>query len=569
MTVTNVETIRVDDIPLLLAMIAEMGIQQKIDEYVKPHGLWQGISVGTIVAIWLCYMLTEGDHRLEPVEAWVEKRKEVFEQLLGIDLRRTDFTDDRLANVLTMVGVAEIQEAIDREWNREWITVYELPTEITRYDSTTVSVYQEANDEIGSIIGHGHSKDHRPDLAQFKVMLSSLEMGLPLTCHVRNGKRADDKLYIPAYEAVVASIGDSRFLAVGDSKMAARKTRLHLVSQGSHYLCPYRGTAARGEDIDGWIEDAMAAKDERQAVTRLDERTGEIKTIATVYEWEREQGAIDAQGNWQQWLERVLVAHSPAMQQGLLKRRQGSEAKLYATLDKLALPPKRGRKRYRQREELEQVVNSLLQKWHFEGVITVFLRCEPHKDGGERWVVAGYERNEPAWEAMVARLGWQVYLTSLPAAQADTATVIHIYRGQPQLERGISRLKSRHLNIRPVYLHDEQRIVGLTWLLVLALRFIVLMEFRVRRELEANDECIRGLKKGNKNTATRRPTTEKMLQAFDDITWITITVAGTQHRHVTPLTDTQRHILRLLALDNDIYERLAAPAPKPLLNLRE
>jgi transposase len=569
MNLTDVETTRVDDIPLLLAMIAEMGIQQQIDEYVKPHGLWQGVTVGTIVAVWLCYILTEGDHRLEPVEGWVHKRKALFELLLGTSLRRVDFTDDRLANVLTMLGVETVQEMIDRAWNREWITLYELPTEITRYDSTTVSLYQEANDEEESIIGYGHSKDHRPELAQFKVMLSSLEMGMPLTCRVVNGKRADDKLYLPAYDSVVDSIGHSRFLAVGDSKMAAWQTRCHLVRGGSHYLCPYRGAAARGEDIDGWIETAIARADKRQEVTRVDERTGEISTIATVHEWQRQQTSSNDQGQQVQWQERVLVSHSPAMQKGVLKRRLRSEAKLYAELDKLARPPKRGRKRYREREELESVVAQLLKKNRFEGIITVSLQSQPHKDGGKRWIVAGYERNQVAWEAMVARLGWQVYLTSLPIAQADTAALIHIYRGQPQLERGMSRLKSRHLNIRPVYLQDEQRIVGLTWLLVLALRFIVLMEFRARRDLATNDESIRGLKAGNKNTATKRPTTEKMLKAFEGVTWSIITIEDTQHLHVTPLTDTQRHILRLLGLSTNIYERLAAPAPKPLLNLRE
>ena len=216
------------------------------------------------------------------------------------------------------------------------------------------------------------------------------------------------------------------------------------------------------------------------------------------------------------------------------------------------------------------MVVQLLKKYRFEEHLSPSdCRVTPTKTVGNGGFVAGYERNQVAWEAMVARLGWQVYLTSLPIAQADTAALIHIYRGQPQLERGMSRLKSRHLNIRPVYLQDEQRIVGLTWLLVLALRFIVLMEFRARRDLATNDESIRGLKAGNKNTATKRPTTEKMLKAFEGVTWSIITIEDTQHLHVTPLTDTQRHILRLLGLSTNIYERLAAPAPKPLLNLRE
>ena len=238
MTISNIETQRVDDIPLLLAIMAELGIQQEIDRDIKPHGLWQGCSVGTIAVVWLCYMLTEQDHRLEPVQSWVNSRAKLFNRLLGIELRETDFTDDRLANVLTMLGVEAKQELIAQRLSQGWITMYELPTQVSRYDSTTIAVYQDVDEGEDSIIGYGQSKDHRPDLAQFKVMLSSLDMGMPLTSQVVNGKRADDGLYLPAYEQVVKTVGHSRFLAIGDSKMAAWETRCQLAMGGSWYLCP-------------------------------------------------------------------------------------------------------------------------------------------------------------------------------------------------------------------------------------------------------------------------------------------------------------------------------------------
>lgn len=569
MTISNIKYQRIDDIPLLLAIMAEMQIQARIDEEVKPHGLWQGCSVGTIVVIWLSYILTERDHRLEPVREWVNARQSLFNRLLGIELRETDFTDDRLAKVLTMLGEEDRQVRIDRQLNKDWITLYEMPTDVTRYDSTTIAVYQEPDDDDEGIIGYGHSKDHRPDLAQFKVMLSTLEMGLPLTSRVINGKRADDGLYIPAYDEVIRQVGHRRFLAVGDSKMSAWGIRVHFVKEGSWYLSPYREPASRGEDIAGWIETALAHETEWQTVHRPDEQSGELKTIAEVYEWSRPQVAPLPNGEAIDWQERVLMTRSVALQQGMVTRRQKGEAKLYAALETLRLPPKPGRKRYRNQEELRRVVAQLLDKYHLTGVVKVSLKAEPHKDGGERWIVAAYERDPVAWSAMVARLGWQIFLTNLPPETYDVPEIIHIYRRQPRLERGIARLKSRNLHIRPVYLQNQQRIVGLTWILVLALRIIVLFEYRVRRELETRDEMIVGLKSGSKTTATQKPTTERMLKVFTNITWSTITIDGIQHHHVTPLTDTQRHILQLLNLSTDVYERLMADNPKPLLNLRE
>lgn len=570
MTISNIETCRVDDIPLLLAIMAELGIQEEIDREIEPHGLWQGCSVGTIVVVWLCYMLTEQDHRLEPVQNWVNSRQELFNRLLGIELRETDFTDDRLANVLTMLSVEEKQEIIAQRLSRDWITMYELPTEVSRYDSTTIAVYQAADESEESIIGYGQSKDHRPDLAQFKVMLSSLDMGMPLTSRVLNGKRADDGLYVPAYDQVVETVGHSRFLAVGDSKMGAWGTRCHLALGGSWYLCPYREPASRGDDTEQWIEEALKKPEQWQAVTQTDEKTGEVKTIAQVYHWSRPQTWEGPDEKEVTWHERVLVTHSLALQQGLLTRRERKEAELYQALDKLRLPPSRGRKRYRTELDLRQVVDQTLKHFGMTGLVEVTLTAEDHKDGGQRWIVADYQRHQAAWQAMTARLGWQIYVTNVPEQEYTVQQIIHTYRRQPLLERTISRLKSRNLHIRPVFLHDQHRISALTWLLVLALRILVLTEFRIRQELKRRHEKIIGLKPGSPTVATDRPTTERILKAFDGITWSIISFHDqTQYFHLTPLTQTQLHILDLLHLSPDIYLNLTFDRPKPLFNLRE
>lgn len=570
MTALQITHQRIDDIPLLLAIMVEMGIPQEIDKQIQPHGLWQGISVGTVVTIWLCYILTEHDHRLVAVREWVQERQALFNRLLGIQLRDTDLSDDRLANVLRMLGEAEKQTALDQALVQEWITLYELPTAVTRHDSTTVSVYQEAGDEE-SLIGYGHSKDHRPDLAQFKVMLSTLDpVGLPLTCQLLNGKRADDGLYIPSYDQTRATLGHRHFLAVGDSKMGAIATRAYLAAGSSYYLCAFREPAADGVELAQWLETALAQETKWQAVEQVDESSGEIKTIAHLYAWERRQSHLHEQtGESLTWTERVLVTRSLALQAGLKTKREQARQRLYAELDRLAQPAKQGRKRYRQQEALRQEVITLLDRYHLNDIVSVTLKAAPHPDGGQRWLVAGYQCDQAAWQQMVDRLGWQVYLSNAPTTLYPDPDLVLTYRRQPRLEQGIARLKSRNLHIHPVFLHDEQRIAGLTWLLFLALRLIVLLEFRLRHQLAQRDEEIVGLNPAAKNQTTDRPTTERVLKAFGNITFSIIDLGPVVHYHVTPLTPTQQHILSLLNLSDDIYLRLAEPQSKPLLNLRE
>src|SRR3954471_9385125 len=95
---------QINSLPVLLGIMQDMGIRQIIDQHVTPHGHWQGISVGTAVTIWLSCLLHEHDHRLVLVRDWANARAHALNTLLDIALRDTDCTDDRLANVLTMLG---------------------------------------------------------------------------------------------------------------------------------------------------------------------------------------------------------------------------------------------------------------------------------------------------------------------------------------------------------------------------------------------------------------------------------------------------------------------------------
>ncbi len=174
-----------------------------------------------------------------------------------------------------------------------------------------------------------------------------------------------------------------------------------------------------------------------------------------------------------------------------------------------------------------------------------------------------------AWQALIARLGWHVYVTNTTEEQYTAATIVQTYRQQPVQERGFARLKTRNLQIRPVYLRDEGRIAGLLWLLVLALRVLVLTEQRLRMRLDEREEALTGLNPGSRTQATQRPTSERVIAAFGNITLTTIDGPGLTHRHISPLNSTQQHILHLLSLPADLYDRLVESTPNSVHHLRE
>ena len=70
-----------------------------------------------------------------------------------------------------------------------------------KLDATTASSHIELR--YGSLFQLGLSFDYRPDLAQVKIMLASLDpLGLPLATQIVEGNEADDPLYEPAIQQV-------------------------------------------------------------------------------------------------------------------------------------------------------------------------------------------------------------------------------------------------------------------------------------------------------------------------------------------------------------------------------
>ncbi len=565
----NITSEQIKDIPLLLGIMEEMGIRQHIDSQLEQHGSWEGLSAGSMVEIWLSYMLSERDQRLVAVREWATQRARMFNEVLGIQLRATDMSDDRLACVLSKVGDESLQAQIDAVMVQSWLQVYALPSETIRLDSTSVSVYSEVNEE-GELIHYGHSKDHRPDLGQFKVMLSSLDpMGMPLSCAVVGGERADDGLYVPIYEQTVATLGKRHVLVVGDSKMAALSTRGHIVAGGSAYLCADR-PVGNSRDLEEWVEQALKHPATWQTITDVEDSTGEIQNVAMVYEWTRQQAWTEARTPQEiDWLERVLVVRSEQLHQRLCQKRHERWARLAQALSDLRLPPARGRKRYRTRAELKKKVDDLLAHEAFTELLNVKLVEESLPDGTPRWTVGTFALDQSAWEASLQRLGWLIYLTNTTPAQYDIPTLLWNYRHQVFIERSFSRLKTRHLYIRPLFVRDEQRIIGLTWLLCLALRVLTLSEFRLRTALYLQNQSLIGLNPAVPSQATHRPTTERVIHAFQNLTLTLVHMDATILRHVTPLSSTQNQILALLNLPPDLYSRLARQPPNLSLSLFE
>jgi len=551
----TVITERIDDVVLLLHVMMQIGLPELLNRNLPRHWHQKGLDWGWVAVIWLSYILSQGDHRKVMVREWVNNQRNMLEQVCGIEIRETNFTDDRLGIVLRRLSSEETWAAIETELTHNSIRVYDLSKEVVWMDATTMSGHHLVSES--GLFQWGHSKDD-PTLAQIKVMMASLDpLGMPVATQVVSGENADDGLYIPMFERVKKTLLVSQLLWVGDCKMSAHSIRAHIHLNQHYYLTPLAKVGKVPAQLILWMEQALKNNLPKSKVCRIDEK-GVSQVIATGYELSRIEETIHNQQDIE-WAERVLLLHSPVYAQ---QQQRGLEKRLQAATEKLiALTPKQGRGKRQIREQalLHQTAQAILKIHRVEDMLSYsYLYHSPTtKTPLGRYQITSVEPNLIAIAAVSQTFGWRVYVTNAPMERPSFEDAVLTYRDEWIAERGFHRFKGKSLSITPLFVQRDDQVQGLVHLLSLGLRLLTEIEFVVRRRLEQSAESLVGLHPENPPKTSKRPTTERLLKAFDNITFTILEVRGQHYGHITPLTPLQEKILHLLGLSSEIYSGLA------------
>jgi transposase len=553
----------VDDIPVLMHVMRErLGFDQAFDEIVGGHGNWLGLSKGQVLVTWLTHVLSECSHFMSPVREWANARPQTLSHLLGQALRETDLTDDRLAEIVRWLSDDRIWHPLEAQVNERMLRVYRLPARRLRLDTTTASI--DTARELSVLFQRGFSKDHRPDLPQLKVMLAALDpLGVLLAADVVSGNRADDGLYVPMVDRLLTQLTEPGLLFIGDSKMSALTTRAHIQGGGHRYLTPLAKVGQVPAHLAEWVARATQGK---VPLRRLPADDG--SEWGEGYEFTRPQSGPDAQGSERRWTERVLVVRSrrfaEAAQRGWAQRLQRAEAALNA------LTPARGRghRQFTDESALREAVQTILDKHEVTEFLTVNIQpqVEPRQvraygsraartEERVRYTVV-VKHNQRRIESHVQTLGWRAYVTNASRQALPLREAVQVYCDEWLVERNCQRLKGRTLSLAPMWVTREDHAIGLTRLLTLAARVLALIEYDVRRNLSEQQRLLAGLFPGQASRTTDRPTTERLLKAFDQIALVVIRHGKQLQRYLTPLSTLHKDILRLMSCPANLYQRL-------------
>src|SRR6202165_389210 len=141
MNTTEPRIVRVEavaDLPVLWATCRRLDLLATLDRHFPAPLHWKGsLTPGEVLAVWLLFLVSQGDHCLNHVQPWVAQHQGTLSALLGKRVRPTDAHDDRLADWLTRLGAGAAFSAFERDLSQQNVRVYELPTHLVPIAPTT------------------------------------------------------------------------------------------------------------------------------------------------------------------------------------------------------------------------------------------------------------------------------------------------------------------------------------------------------------------------------------------------------------------------------------------------
>jgi transposase len=451
MTTTEPRLLRVEavaDLPVLWATLLRLDLPDTLGRHFPAPAHWKGsLTPGEVLAVWLLFVLSQRDHRLNHVEPWIAAHQGVLSALLGKTVQPVHGHDDRLADWLSRLGQADAFAALERGLNQQTIRVYQLPTDLVRLD-TTANSYAAALSEQG-LLQFGHSKDD-PDRPQIKIAAAVLDpLGLPLATAVVPGNTADDPLHIPAIQEVQQAFGTGGRTYVGGCKMAALTTRAFVAAGKDFYLCPLPESQISRPERRALLQPVFDGSQALQPVCRPGVKGQPDELVAQGFSIDVELTA-EVDGRPVRWTERRFLVRSLAYAQA---QEAALERRLAAAKDIQELAARKQGKKQLFHAELMRAAEAIVKREGVEGLLGTTAEARvttrpvraykgrPAREETEVSFQIEVSRDGTRIEEKKREMAWQVYGTN--GVTLTLSQVVWAYRGQYRVEDDWSRLKGQ------------------------------------------------------------------------------------------------------------------------------
>jgi uncharacterized protein DUF4277/DDE family transposase len=501
--------------PLLLVehFLRELNVKDTVDGAL-PRSARSVLSVGEVVCTLVASRLCSPSP-LYDIAGWASGA--AVHELLGIPPALLN--DDRLGRVLETFAV--YAEDLRSRVAAGAIERFGVDAGRLHVDLTTVGV--SGAYEHSALIAKGWASDRRV-ARQVRTLQACTPDGTVLYSRPDPGNAAELTLVGASLERLLRISGPG-LLIVCDSAMGQPKTMREIDRAGVRFVVPLRASA-------GFRERFLAEVGHHalHAVRYVPERESKLPPkLRTVFKGALRDWEIPATDKHPALKLRIAYIHSSEEATQVADARERALAKAEDALERMRNGL--GGRYYKTREQVQRRIGQIIGV-NLTGLIDVTVTTRNDK------LTVTWQRNHDAIATARSFDGIYALATNLPG-RITAGHVLRLYKDQQTVERRHRDMKQT-LKVRPIFLHNDDRVYALLSIVGISLLIFGLIEAQTRAALGPEQQLPGLLPEGR----AARPTGRNILAAFQGL-GLTYTHSGIQ---LDPLTDTQQHILDLLGI---------------------
>jgi hypothetical protein len=501
---------------LLLAwhFIKELDLIATVDQALPQRGRQQ-LSAGEICAALCCSRLCSPSP-LYDIAGWASGA--ALGELLGIPAALLN--DDRLGRGLETLAV--YAETLRGALATRAIERFGVDTGRLHVDLTTLRVAGAY--EHSALVAKGWGPDRRVQ-RQVRALQATSADGVSLYVRPDPGNAAEVTLIGASLQRLAEIAGPG--LIICDSACGHPKTLAQIARSGQEFIVPLRASTGFKErfltDVGHRALRKLDYVSERERKLPAPRRT---RYRGALTDWE-----ITDPETGEPVALRVAYIHSSEEARETAAARERALSKAEDALGRVRNGL--GGRHYKAKAQVDRRVARILAK-KLEGLILVKTATRNGKP------TLTFHRDQQAIEQAAATDGIYALASNIPG-RLSAGRVLTLYKGQQIAERRHRDYKQT-LKVRPIFLHNDDRIYALTSIVGIALLIFGLIETELRKALDEEgneEEQLPGLLPEGRYA---KPTGRNVLAAFQGL-GLTYTPHGIR---LDRLTHTQRRILQLL-----------------------
>ncbi len=530
------QTERLDHLGIVAGVCQEVGIAEWLDKQAGQDR--RSVSVGKATVAMILNGLGFSNRQLYLVPQYFENKP--VEHLLGEGITADMLNDDCLGRTLDWLyehDVTTLFAGLALQARRRFgIAAQRLHIDTTSFSVSGDYVSREEGDPVPVAITYGYSRDHRADLKQWMLALATTHDGdVPTFLRPLDGNSSDKEHLSAAVKEVMTQLRDQlpeeqeQRIAVFDSggyseanMKSYNEAKIDWISR-----VPETSTAAKTaleEEYEDWHPLSDGSGDyvvRTMALPQGKERWIIVRTHAHLLaaKEQMENKVKKTQQNWEKrlWhLSKQAFACENDAQEAWKQAMKGKPSWLLATFTWKAQGQYQQRGRPKKEAAPDQTV------WYLVPKLEV-----------DQQAVSTLARN---------KAGFIVATNILDEQRLSHEQVISTYKEQGGVERGFRFLKDPFFLASSVFVKKPERVIALSFIMVLCLLVYRLAEQLLRRQLLATEQTV-----PNQITKpTTRPTMRWIFQCFEGIDLLHIRIGSGFQTQVLGLQALHRQILRLL-----------------------